>query len=237
MAIAREGLDAYEAKLAVKKVAIIGLGGTGSYILDALAKTPAEEILLFDGDIIEPHNAYRQPGALTYDQAHASMNKTDFHKQVYDVMRTGIVSRPVRVDESNLHELDGCQFVFISIDDGPSRGLIARHLVAKGIPFIDVGIGLEKIPENTELIARARVTLVTPATAHLIDGLPTADDKADAIYNNIQLVDLNALNAMLAVIRYKQYWTFYSDDMRASELRYKASWSRIICQDRTSIES
>lgn len=39
-AIARAGLDAYDNKLKLPKIAIIGLGGTGSYILDAVAKTP-----------------------------------------------------------------------------------------------------------------------------------------------------------------------------------------------------
>ena len=41
-AIARSGLDAYDAKLKLKKVSIVGVGGTGSYILDAIAKTPAQ---------------------------------------------------------------------------------------------------------------------------------------------------------------------------------------------------
>ena len=32
------------------KVAVIGLGGTGSYLLDALAKCPVAEIHLYDDD-------------------------------------------------------------------------------------------------------------------------------------------------------------------------------------------
>src|SRR5207247_121173 len=51
-AIAREGLDAYEDKLKLVKVAIVGLGGTGGYILDALAKTPVEQIHLYDDDVV-----------------------------------------------------------------------------------------------------------------------------------------------------------------------------------------
>ena len=37
-------------RLKMEKIAIIGLGGTGSYILDFVAKTPVEEIHLFDDD-------------------------------------------------------------------------------------------------------------------------------------------------------------------------------------------
>lgn len=39
------------AKLKGQRVAIVGLGGTGSYILDQVAKTPVAEIHLFDGDV------------------------------------------------------------------------------------------------------------------------------------------------------------------------------------------
>src|SRR5258708_17124566 len=44
MATTRAGIGAATAKLLVGKVAIIGLGGTGSYILDLLAKTPVRGI-------------------------------------------------------------------------------------------------------------------------------------------------------------------------------------------------
>lgn len=150
-AIARAGLDAYEAKLRLKKVAIVGLGGTGGYILDALAKTPVDEIHLYDGDVIEPHNAYRMPGGLTIAEAHGNFYKTDHLQNIYSVMRVGVVSHPVRIDDANLSELDDCNFVFIAVDNGPSRGLIARYLVSKKISFIDVGIGVERLSETVEL--------------------------------------------------------------------------------------
>src|SRR5579863_2684401 len=115
-AIARAGLDAYEDKLKVARVAIVGLGGTGSYILDALAKTPVEQVHLYDDDIIEPATVYRMPGALNFEQAHQQMRKTDHLKEVYSRMRTGIESHPLRIGQDNVHELDECKFVFIAVD-------------------------------------------------------------------------------------------------------------------------
>src|SRR5271157_4630750 len=50
-------------KLAGKKIAILGLGGTGSYVLDLVAKTPVKEIHLYDRDTFYQHNAFRSPGA------------------------------------------------------------------------------------------------------------------------------------------------------------------------------
>lgn len=235
-AIARSGLDAYEKKLEIGKVMIIGAGGTGAYILDALAKTPAAEIHIFDDDVIESQNAFRVPGALTIEQAHSDILKTDLLCQTYSAMRLGIYGHAFRIDSSNVTLLDDCNFVFIAIDDGPSRGLIAHHLIAKGIPFIDVGIGVDKLVDTAQLHGRVRSTLVTPETAHLVQTLPMADDKEEAVYNNIQLVELNAINAMFAVIRYKQYFGFYSDEVGVDVLKYKLSWSQTILECRQNNE-
>jgi len=227
-AVARAGLDAYEEKLKLAKVAIVGLGGTGSYILDALAKTPIEQIHLYDDDIIEPATVYRMPGALTIEEAHQKARKTNHLRDVYNRMRTGIESHPVRIDQGNVHELDDCRFVFIAVDHGPSRGLIARHLAKKGIPFIDVGMGVDRVPEDVKLIARVRVTTIGNESKSLVDTLPVTDDQEDAVYNNIQVAELNALNAMLAIIVYKQKIGFYSEEVAVNALRYVLAWQRLL---------
>lgn len=227
MAIARAGLDAYEDKLRVTKVAIVGLGGTGSYILDALAKTPVEQIHLYDDDIIDPATAYRMPGALSIDQAHQQIRKTDHFREVYSRMRTGIESHTWRIGPGNVHELDDCKFVFIAVDHGPSRGLIAHHLAERGVPFIDVGMGVDRVTEETKLLARVRVTAVDSQTRGLVNGLPVADDQEDAVYNNIQVAELNAMNAMMAIIIYKQKIGFYSEEIAVNALRYIVSWQRL----------
>lgn len=64
-ATSRAALDAATAKLAVERIAIIGLGGTGSYVLDLIAKVPARFIHLYDGDRYLQHNAFRSPGAIS----------------------------------------------------------------------------------------------------------------------------------------------------------------------------
>jgi len=69
-------------KLAVPQVAIVGVGGTGSYILDFLAKTRVREIHLFDGDYFFSHNAFRTPGAATIAELRARPLKVD-HLECY----------------------------------------------------------------------------------------------------------------------------------------------------------
>ncbi|SOZ36087.1 conserved hypothetical protein [Cupriavidus neocaledonicus] len=229
-ATARAGLEAYEAKLQLNKVAIVGLGGTGSYILDGLAKTSVVEIHLYDGDVIEPHNAFRVPGSMPVDIVYGKRKKTEVLKEIFSQFRVGIHSHADNVTAANIDQLNDCQFVFIAVDHGPSRALIAGHLAAMGIPFIDVGIGVDKVAEAMMLHGRARVSLITSETRHLVNTLPTADDADEAMYGNIQLAELNSLNANLALIRYKQHLQFFTDEERPNSINYKCSWNQIAHQ-------
>ena len=71
-ASSRAGIGAITHKLEIGAVAIVGLGGTGSYILDLVAKTPVQDIHLFDGDKLGQHNAFRSPGAPSIETLRAA---------------------------------------------------------------------------------------------------------------------------------------------------------------------
>lgn len=47
---------------------VIGLGGTGAYLLDLLVKAPVPKIRAFDGDTYHVHTAFRSPGRYTTDK-------------------------------------------------------------------------------------------------------------------------------------------------------------------------
>lgn len=226
-AIAQGGLDAVADKMRLKRVCIVGMGGTGSYLLDAVAKEEIERIDLYDHDVIEPKNPFRMPGAMSREDVSAGHNKALWLASCYSAMRTGITGHALRIDAANVTELAGADFVFIAVDNGPSRGVISRYLVDQRIPFIDVGIGVDKRVDVAALIARARVTLVLPGTSHLVEELPTADDSEHAVYSNIQVLEINALNAMLAVIRFKQYLGFYAAYDHPEVIKYVSSWNAL----------
>lgn len=69
-------------------MAIIGLGGTGGYVLDQVAKTPVREIHLFDGDTFDMHNAFRAPGAAT--ESDFGKPKVEYFKAMYSNMHKSI---------------------------------------------------------------------------------------------------------------------------------------------------
>jgi hypothetical protein len=231
-ASARAGILAISQKLALSRVAIVGLGGTGSYILDQVVKTPVREIHLFDGDELKRHNGFRMPGAISIPELHARPKKVDFFHAKYDVFRFGIIPHAYHLDSHNIAELDDFDFVFVSVDDGPSRKLICTHLAETGIPFADVGMGIVRVEESLCLSGGCRVTLGSKfKTDHLPQRLPVNEDRDNLYKSNIQVADINALNAILAVIRWKQLCGFYLDYENPHEMGFSIAMNSIFIED------
>ncbi len=213
-ASSRAGIGAISAKLELPKVAIVGLGGTGSYILDLVAKTPVKEIHLFDDDDFQNHNAFRAPGAASFDQVAASIKKVDHFGKTYSEFRRGIHSHPEKIVASNVEVLRSMTFVFLAIDSGPAKRLIVQKLEEYGVPFIDVGMGME-ISDDQKIFGTLRVTASTPEKReHVAAGnrIPFGNGAINDLYaTNIQVADLNCLNACLAVVKWKKLFGFYTD--------------------------
>jgi len=207
---ARAEIDAISAKLKGLKIGIVGLGGTGSYILDLVAKTPVEEIHLFDGDEFAQHNAFRAPGAPTVEQLRTPPCKVTYFAQIYSRMRRGIHSHPEFVTAANVVELAAVDFVFVSVDDGPAKKILIDFLEASGKSFIDVGMGVSVVDDN--LLGILRTTTSTPAKRDHLRKLVSFDTGRDDAYSsNIQIAELNMLNAAFAVIKWKKLCGFYQD--------------------------
>jgi hypothetical protein len=212
-ASSRAGITAVSAKLAGHKIAIIGVGGTGSYILDQAAKTPAGEIHLFDGDTYLTHNAFRSPGATSVEDLRQAYNKAAYFAAQYSRMHRHIIPHPYYLDATNVDELRGMSFVFLALDKGTLKRLIIEKLEECGIPFIDVGMGVNLV--EGALLGVLRVTTSTAAKRDHVrekQRIPFTDGDGNNEYDqNIQIADLNALNATLAVIKWKKHCGFYHD--------------------------
>ncbi len=224
-ASARAEIQATSCRLALRRVAIVGVGGTGAYVLDQVAKTPVAEIHLFDGDVFLQHNAFRSPGAATCDEFAQQPNKADYFKRKYEAMHRGIISHPYNVDSSRVRELVALDFAFVCVDRATARRLLYEHLSVERIPFIDVGMSLHMVPATGKLVGSCRITLCTPEqNAHFEQAAPMGDDAEDELYReNIQIADMNALNAQLAVMRWKQYFGVYQDDFNVHNAAFSVN--------------
>ncbi|MBV1854539.1 ThiF family adenylyltransferase [Catellatospora tritici] len=219
-ASSRAGLAELNSKFQGHKIAIVGLGGTGSYILDQVAKTWVDAIDLFDGDFLDNHNAFRAPGAADIEELRSRPNKAEYFAALYSHMHIGITAHPVDLDEENFSLLDGATFVFLAAADAESLPAVMAWLSGRGVPFIDVGMGIEET--DGRLSGLLRVTTHFPED-HVRPPRPPAVARGgvDDYDRNIQTADLNALNAILAVIAWKKHLGYYADHTAAVETLYK----------------
>lgn len=210
----RGGAAQANASLARARVAIVGAGGTGSYVLDLLAKTHVAEIHVYDGDRYLQHNAFRAPGPTSVDELQGGPTKAALHTRRWAVMRSGVIAHAYRVDESNVEELEGMDCVFLCVDSDAVRAELVRLLELHALTFIDTGMGLITASEGRQVLGQVRVTTSTPATRadarrHLPSEAVAGGQPNDAYRTNLQMVELNALSAAIAVIRWKKLCGFY----------------------------
>jgi len=234
-ATSRAGTGAVSRKLEGQTVAIVGLGGTGSYVLDLVAKTPVRAIHLFDGDKFSQHNAFRSPGAASIEELRAEPQKAHHFQAQYARMHRHVVAHDGYLTEANVDALRGMTFVFLCVDNGDARRLLVGKLEEYGIPFVDVGMGVYQA--SGSLGGVLRVTSSTPAQrGHVARGhrIPFAGDDGNNEYaRNIQIADLNALNAVLAVVKWKKLLGFYLDLENEHHSTYTIDGNVLTNEDRS----
>jgi hypothetical protein len=205
-------------------------------VFDLVAKTPVREIHLFDGDTFYSHNAFRAPGAASLDELRAAPTKVRRLADIYGEMRRGIVAHEYALTAANAHELDDMEFVFLCFDGGPDKRATIECLQASGIPFVDVGVGIHEV--EGALGGVIRLTTSTPEqSSHVWDKgrIPLSDEDVPNEYaRNIQVADLNALNAALAVIRWKKLWGFYLDFEHEHFSAYTIDGNHLLNEDKPS---
>lgn len=208
----RAGIIGINERMLGYKVAIIGLGGTGGYLLDYLAKTEVAEIHLYDEDVFNTHNAFRAPGAPSIEQLNSQPFKVDYFGEIYGRMHTGIIPHRIRITKDNISELDDKEMVFICIDNPSVRNFISTYLADHNLSFIDSGMGLEC--SNDRLSGLVRVTEgFYGHYNHLKDayGESVTDGEEDMYKSNIQIAELNSLAAALSIIQWKKMLGVYND--------------------------
>ncbi|KUF15772.1 ThiF family adenylyltransferase [Streptomyces silvensis] len=231
-ATSRAGLAAVNRRYRGHRIVIVGLGGTGGYILDQVSKTEVDSILLVDGDTFDNHNAFRAPGAAALDTLRNRPNKAAYFAAVYSNMHRGITACEEYLDEDNLEILQGATFVFLASDDAAGKPVIMDWLEARDMPFIDVGLGIDETDGRLGGLLRVTTSL-SGRREQARRRIPIPAPERDDYGHNIQTADLNALNAMLAVIRWKRYVGTYADATGEGFATYSLITNEISNEDLT----
>ena len=231
-ASARQGTTELARRLQDEKVAIIGVGGTGSYVLDYVAKTWVREIHLYDRDRFLQHNAFRAPGAVSAEEMQGGPSKAVFHAVRYGGMRQGVTAHAERIDSDNVQNLASYDTVFVCIDGGPIKREILDVCEQHEILCIDSGMGLYRVGDRLGGILRT--TTSAPGHRDHVEGQGRIDMDGGGpgeYERNMQMAELNALNAALAVIKWKKVRGVYQDLGREGDCGYVLDGNRIINRD------
>ena len=233
----RNGTRGIESRIEDEVVGIIGIGGTGSYLVDVLAKTNIKEIHLFDDDTMDTHSAFRVAGAARAEELGSNKRKVDWHHERYDVVRKeGLFIHRIRVDDESLALLDKCTTVFIAVDDLDVRRTLQSALTRKGIFHMAVGIGLDiEGVDNDELGGNVKIEIDfrDPHESGSTDCNTdcSEDGVADDVYrSNIQTAELNMLGAALAITEWKATRRVYRTERssRVDSLIYSSTTGKIL---------
>ncbi|MBB4037555.1 hypothetical protein GGR21_003472 [Dysgonomonas hofstadii] len=102
----------------------------------------------------------------------------------------------------------------------------------QGISFIDVGMGVNIVGDK--LIGIVRTTSASLVkNDHIIKRLPLSENNEpeNEYSTNIQIADLNALNAVFAVIKWKKMNGFYQDLIQEFHSTYSINDSDLLNEE------
>ncbi|PZQ76922.1 MAG: hypothetical protein DI563_05665 [Variovorax paradoxus] len=137
--------DATYAQLRRLKVGVVGCSGTGSIVVEQLARNGVGELVLVDNDHTEDKNLNRILNSTRFD-ARAARNKTLVQDRAIEAMGLGTRVRVHPYDLLDLRalrDLSTCDMVFGCMDSVDGRHVLNKLATAYLIPYIDLGVRLD----------------------------------------------------------------------------------------------
>jgi len=157
--IGKDGLD----KLRNSKVVVFGVGGVGSYTIEALARSGVGELIIIDDDTVCLTNLNRQVHA-TYNTI--SRSKVEVMKErIASINKDcNVITHEVFVTEENISEIiaDDVNYVVDAIDTVTAKLGLAEYCYKKGIKIMSsMGTG-NKLDPTQFKVADVFKTKVCP---------------------------------------------------------------------------
>ena len=158
---------AFNLHLQSLRVAIVGLGGTGSPIATMLARSGIGELILIDGDVLDNTNMNRVRG---YTKKSIGKNKAESLKEFIESLdlKTKVKSIPYYLNESPeaIDALSSADIIFSCTDDIAGRDIMNQSIYYYNQVLIDIGLtgfvdkDVDEIPYLRD--HRGRVSCILP---------------------------------------------------------------------------
>jgi hypothetical protein len=152
-------------------LAVVGCSGTGSPVVEMLARLGVGRLVIIDPDRVEEKNLNRILNA-TKDDARRGRFKVDVLARAIRLMGTGTEVVPVArnlFDAEVVKKVAECDAVFGCMDSVDGRHLLNRLAVFYSLPYFDVGVklvadgtgGVEQICGTVHYLQPGRSTLLS----------------------------------------------------------------------------
>lgn len=148
------------------RIAIVGLGGTGSIVAQQLAYLGARKFVLIDRDNIEETNLNRTVGSVRAD---IGKPKVEVARRMIELIQPDAEVEAVVadiVDAGVASHLIASDFIFSCTDSHASRHLINQVAYQYVIPAIDMGVAIDAVPQQSVRFA-GHVKALVPGQACL----------------------------------------------------------------------
>ena len=245
----RSGVAPIQDRIRDQSIAIIGLGGTGAYVLDMIAKTPVGVIHIVDDDCVDWHNLMRAPGAPTGEEINSlteikrlgtdCFSKVNYYYSKYASFREGIHAHTLRLDGSpkcneffREHHID---YAFVCIDqdgnsESPRQDVVYSALSREEIPFVDSGISISL--DNNAVGGAVTTSAYCAGSLEWRIGVPNASLNNKGLgYRNVQLPEVNALAASLAVMEWRRQTGQYVTEPSPFLHKFRLEIPKIVAPD------
>jgi len=153
-------------RLAILRVGIVGLGGTGSVVAQQLAYLGVSEFVLIDQDRIELTNLNRVVGARSAD---VGRRKVDVARDMINVIRPAARVDAIHgdvCDADTVRALLDCDFFVACTDSQGSRAVLSQLAFQYVLPGIDVGVAIRVGVDGISHVS-GRVQMLAPGLACL----------------------------------------------------------------------
>jgi proteasome lid subunit RPN8/RPN11 len=151
------------------RVGIVGLGGTGSIVLQALAHLGVQDFVLLDPDIVEETNLNRLVGARPKDLGLSKVSVAKaWAQQINPDVRIEACQDSV-IRAAVARSLADTDFVFCCTDSHGSRAILNQLAYQSLVPAIDMGVVIAAQEKHITHVA-GRTQLLAPGVACMVCG-------------------------------------------------------------------
>lgn len=122
-------------KIKSKKIAVVGLGGVGGYVVESLVRSGVENIILVDYDSVDITNKNRQIIAL---DSTIGIKKTEvFNNRIKEINKDcNVIRYDTFLDKNNIGLLNGCDYIIDACDSIDTKFEIIKFCKNNNIKFI-----------------------------------------------------------------------------------------------------